>query len=123
MKLNLKSDLKFHRFAICFFFQIETLTCTTSTTRYYLVKGLKDSKTSLGCLAKPSIRRRKIMDVRHRCGRGSKNIRLQSVVSYVHMYKYAAAPSTGRGTMMEREREAWRRDGDDVDNRTGDDDD
>ena len=32
MKLNLKSDLKFHRFAIYFFLQIETLTCTT---RYY----------------------------------------------------------------------------------------
>ena len=35
MKLNLKSDLKFRRFAIYVFFQIETLTCTTSTTRYY----------------------------------------------------------------------------------------
>ena len=42
MKLNLKSDLKFHRFAIYFFFQIETLTCATSTTRYYkwYYKGL-----------------------------------------------------------------------------------
>ena len=39
MKLNLKSDLKFHRFAICFFFQIEAFTCTTSTTRYYKSRG------------------------------------------------------------------------------------
>ena len=42
MKLNLKSDLKFHRFAIRSLFQIDTLTCTTSITlnifKFYILK-------------------------------------------------------------------------------------
>ena len=35
MNLNLKSDLKFHRFAIYFFFQIETLTSWDLTYHEY----------------------------------------------------------------------------------------
>ena len=46
MKLNLKFDLKFHRFAIYFFFQIEILTFTvkiqaSSDSNLSKTRGLK----------------------------------------------------------------------------------
>ena len=42
MKLNLKSDLKFHRFAICFFFQIETLTRVSRVRLDIISQGVKN---------------------------------------------------------------------------------